>query len=221
MNLYPLTAPIILNDVIYEEYGGNLDTCTPLQRQAAYLIAEKEVSEMLETFLLPVTVTGTYSYAPLLMLDHSYIITVNRVEFIEFDGDVYWSQDGVNNDYIAIRDDSYGLVDINYLSGYCHCHTAGEYPYRVRVSYTAGFPTGTASQADFLLGLTTYAQIILNEIIGFGNEAPGDIGVQNFKNQEYSEQRVGLFKTALGSSPKAHFANRIFTKYKKRRWVGM
>lgn len=221
MIIYPLTYPAILTDVIYEEYGGVLDTTNHVQRQAAYLIAEKEISSMLETYLLPINVTGTYLYSPSLVLDHAYVNHLNGVQFIDSENDVYWSKYETNSTYFALRDDTYGIVDLLYLSGYCNCHTLGEVPYHVNVLYNAGLPTGTASQADFLLALTTYATIIINEIIGFGNEAPGDIGVQEFKNQEYSERRVGLFKTALGSSPKAHFANRLLNKYKKRRYVGL
>lgn len=221
MILYPLTAPIILTDVIYEEYGGVFDTTNHVQRQAAYLIAEKEVSNSLDTLLLPMNVTGTHSYRPSLVLDYAYVNHLNGVQFLDSENDVYWSKYETNSTYFALRDDTYGIVDLLYLSGYCNCHTMGQYPYHVNVLYNAGLPTGTATQADFLLALTTYATIIINEIIGFGNEAPGDIGVQEFRNQEYWEKRVYLHKTAFGSSPKAHFVNRLLSKYKKRRWVGI
>lgn len=225
MNLYPFTTPLILTDAIYEAYGGNTGTATAAQRQAAYQMAEEQAWRDMDTFLLPVKVTGTFVYNPThgaLILDYTYISAVHRVEFIDTQEDVYWSQNGTDNVYVSLRDDTYGLVDLHYLVGNCHCATSVHpYPYQIRVVYTAGLPTGTANHPDVLLALTTYAQIILNEIIGFGNESPGDIGVQEFRNQQYSENRVYLFKTAWGSSPKAHLAQRLLTKFRKRKMVGL
>jgi hypothetical protein len=219
---YPYSSPIILTDSIFENYGGFTGTTTAAQRQAAYVNAEIEVSNLLETYLLPTVVTGTYSYNPTLVLDHTYVNSVQVVQFIDTEEDVYWSQTGTANIYVSLRNDTYGLLDLHYLTTACRCHNSGRLePYHVRVMYTAGLPSGTATQADFLLALTTYAKIILNEIVGYGNEAPGDIGVQEYKNQQYSERRVYLFKTALGSSPQAHFANRILNKYKRRRAVAL
>jgi hypothetical protein len=87
--------------------------------------------------------------------------------------------------------------------------------------YTAGLPTGTANQPDMLMALTEYAKIGINEMIGFGNEAPGDIGVQDFQNQQYREMRVKLLRTSFGTSAKAQFIDRLLSKYKQRRWVGL
>jgi hypothetical protein len=71
------------------------------------------------------------------------------------------------------------------------------------------------------LGLTTYADIILNEIQGYGNEAPGDIGVTDYRNQQYSESRVALIRTAFGTSARAQFVHRLFIKFRHHRWVGL
>jgi hypothetical protein len=188
--LYPFSSNIILNDSIFGEYGGNLDTTTPVVRQHAYQIAEMFVSEELNTLLLPHRVTGTYSYSPEIIVDHSYVQSVDVVRFIDNKESCYWAQTGTSNIYVHLKNNERGIVDVDYLVGYCNCHAVGAYPYQVQIIYTAGLPTGTANQPDILLALTMYSKIILNELIGYGNESSGDIGVQSFKNIQYSEERV-------------------------------
>ena len=217
-------VPIILNDNLYEEYGGELDTCTPQQRKNMYWLAEMMVSEALETYLLPTVVTGTYLYnklSPYVILDHTYIQSVNHTYFIDSKETIYWDQAGTANINVSLRSGDYGLVDLHYLVGSCGCHSQGSYPYKVDIVYTAGLPTGTANQPDMLMALTEYAKIGINEMIGFGNEAPGDIGVQDFQNQQYREMRVKLLRTSFGTSAKAQFIDRLLSKYKQRRWVGL
>lgn len=224
MDIYPFSSPIILTDSIFVSYGGHTGTSTPAQRTAAYLIAEEKVSDDISTFLLPVTVTGSYPYNPngTYFTDYAYVNEIRVVRFIDFDGDIYWAVTGTNNSYIGLRYDDYGLVDINHWLDHCNCFSSvSPLPYQVQIMYTAGLPTGTANHSNILLALTTLADITLNEIIGFGNEAPGDIGLQTFKNQEYQETRVRLFRTGFGSSPRAHFASDLLKKFRKPRYVGL
>lgn len=221
--LYPYSSPIILNDAIFEEFGNNLDTTTPATRQHAYYIAEKKTTEYLETFLLPTTVTGTYSYNPSILLDHAYVSAINVVQFLDNKEYVYWSQTGTANVYQSLRNSEYGIMDLFYLSGWCSCHPYRGiyYPYQVKVSYTAGLPTGTANQSDFLMGMSMYAGVILNEILGYGNESTGDIGVIEFKNLDYAEKRVGLINTVFGNSAKAKFIRDALSTHKLYRHVGL
>lgn len=222
---YVHRVPIILTDTLYEEYGGALDTCTPQQRKNMYWLAEMMVSEALETYLLPTSVTGTYLYnklSPFVILDNTYIQSVNHVYFKDTKEEIYWDQAGTANVYVSLRSGDYGLVDLHYLVGSCHCSSGGNpFPYQVDIVYTAGLPTGTANQPDIIMALTEYAKIGINEMIGFGNEAPGDIGVQNFSNQQYQETRVKLLRTAFGTSAKAQFIDKLISKYKMKRWVGL
>lgn len=222
MNFYPYSSAFILNDATYLAYGGNTATSTAPQRNACYWIAERTLSEDLETFLKPTIITGTYLYNTLdkfITLDHSYVSRVIQTDFIDSQEKVYWSQTGSENLYIALRDDARGLVDIHYLIYSYNALTFCTYPYKIRIVYEAGLPTGTSTSPDILLALSTYSQIILNEIIGYGNEAPGDIGVQEFYNQQYREVRVKLTNTAFGSSAKAQFIKKLIEKYRKKRFL--
>ena len=215
-NNYPYSDPIILTDEIFHAYGGHISSSVGAQRQAAYFIAERTASEDLNTFLLPTIITGSFLYNQSydIMLEHGYINSIISTKFIDKTEDVYFTVTGVDNVYIGLQDDLRGLVRL----------TPWSYDsslYKLQIVYNTGLPSGTSFRPDVLLGLTTYADIILNEIQGFGNEAPGDIGVQNFKNNDYYETRVGLIRTAFGTSARAQFAHNLFTKIRKKRWVGL
>lgn len=222
MNLYPYSSAIILNDATFVEYGGHTGSSVVAQRNAAYWIAERTLSEDLDTFLLPTIVTGTYLFRlndPFLTLDHTYIIRVIKTSFYDTKEEVYWSQAGTANVYVSLRDDERGLVDIHWLLGSCNCAQNNYFPYKIQEVYEAGLPTGTANRPDILLALTTYADIILNEIVGYGNEGPGDVGVQNFSNQQYREERAKLVNTVFGNSSRAQFIKKLITKYERKRFV--
>lgn len=223
MNLYPLSNPIILTDTIFTQYGGHPDSSSPAQRTAAYLMAEMAASRDLSTLLLPVIVTGTFTFNPIqtqngLMLDYCYIRRVIATYFLDFDGNVYWGQTGTSNNYVAIREDDFGTIDINYM---LNPGASSTYPYKIRVVYEAGLPTGTATRPDYLMAMTIYADLMLQEIIGYGNEAPGDIGVQKYANQEYREERIGLLRTTFGTSARANLAHRLLTGDRLHRYAGL
>ena len=222
MTTYAYSTPIILTDEIYSDYGGQLDNTTDSQRDAAYLISEMQLSSELETYLLPTIVTGTYLYNPLdkfLILEHSHVQRIIRTRFIDIEEYAYWSQAGTDNIYFSLRDGERGLVDIHSILGNYSCNHSYMYPYKIEEVYEAGLPTGTANKPDILLALTTYANIVLNEIIGYGNESSGDIGVQQFSNQNYSESRVKLLRTSFGTSARAQFIKKLIGKYIRKRWI--
>jgi hypothetical protein len=219
MIFYPYDAPIILTDDIFVSYGGHTGTTTSFQRQAAYLMAEMTAYDDLHTFLLPTVVTGTYAYKEKLVLELNFISSIRSVFFLNAKEEVYWSVSGTANSYVSLIDADRGVLDMPKLLGVCY--TTPPTPTSVSIVFEAGLPTGTANQPDMLMALTTYADLMLNEIVGFGNESPGDIGVQRFSNQDYNEQRVYLYQTAWGTSPKARLAHRLLGRYRKRKWVSL
>src|SRR3972149_5790771 len=86
-----VTAPSILTDTIFVDYGGHTGTSTAAQRMAAYAIAEGQAAQEIGTFVAPTMVTGTYSWPPMgqyLKLDHTRLInTVNVTAVHEVDCD--------------------------------------------------------------------------------------------------------------------------------------
>ena len=221
---YPYFAPIILTDDIFQAYGGILGDTLPEARQASYRIAEMFVSEDIETLLLPTQLTGTYSYSPVLTLDHAYVSRVHLLRFYDVEEDLYWTISGTNNIYASLRNNGeYGIVDLHQVLGNCQgCwSTQGLLPYKIEAIYTAGLSSGQSFQSNVLLALTVASKIILNEIVGFGNEAPGDVGVQRYSNQGYSESRVGLLRTRYGTSAQANFIHNLLSDFRRYREVGL
>lgn len=223
MHNYPYNSAIILTDTLFNLYGGHTGSSVAAQRQAAYFISEIAVSDDISTLLLPTIVTGTYLYNPLheFILDHGYITKIIQTKYICQDESVFYTVAGTANDYVTLLDGEYGTAIINASGGgLCNCGNSN-IPFKVQFVYEAGLPSGTSYHPDILLGLVTYADIILNEIQGYGNEAPGDIGVQDYRNQGYSESRVALIRTVFGTSARAQFVHKLLTKYRHHRWVGL
>jgi len=224
MNFYPYDYPLILTDSIFTTYGGNTGSSVSAQRQAAYVIAEEFVSDDIGSFLLPTIITGTFLYIPhrMLILDNSYISRVILTRFISEDETIYSTVSGTANLYVHLSDDVRGVVQVDPYTAYCGCGHRDGLPYKVQIVYETGLPTGVAStNPKMLLALTASAEIALNEIIGYGNESVGDIGVQEFRNQQYSEKRVGLIRTVFGTSARAQFIHKLLTKFRKYRYVGL
>lgn len=204
MNVYPYTSPIILNDSIFVQNGGQTGTFSAAQRQAAYLIAEQQATTYIGTFLLPTIVTGTYPASTRIATDYGYvsqILSVNLLSVNPTQTDCVLNSDSGCG---RIWQDTFGYVDVQCLLSACGC-TSYKVPYQVQIAYQAGLPTGTANQPAVLLALTMAAQLSLNEMIfPSQNEGTGDIGIEQFTSLGYSEKRVPMGRTAFGTSAKAY-----------------
>ena len=217
MYQYPYSSAFILTDSIFVNYGGHTGTSVAAQRNAAYWISERMASEDMHSFLQVTTITGTFPYAwrGRYVLEHNFIQSITQVRFLDHEDDSILTVTGNDyKDYFNLVDDERGLVQTLYPCGIFDTE-------KIEFVYTCGLSSGTSYNPDILLGLTTYADLTLNEILGYGNEAPGDIGVQSYRNVGYSETRIALLRTNFGSSPRAQFAYKMFQNYKKRKWVGL
>lgn len=203
IQVYPYNSPIILNDSIFTQYGGQTGSFTSQQRSAAYLIAEKQATNFYNTFLLPTIVTGSWGYAPRIVTDYGY---VNQVYSVTIQSKKNYSQTcAIQSDSgcVFIWDDTFGYLDVGCLFSYCNCRSYVD-PWQIQVAYQAGLPTGVATQPDILLALTMAATISLNEMIfPSQNESTGDIGVESYSSLDYSEKRKALKNTVFGSSAKS------------------
>lgn len=220
--IYPYSSPIIMTEPIFQQYGGDINGSRPETRQIAYVIAEEAVTDDIGTLLLPTIITGTASWNLInpIITGYGYVSRVNLVRFLDIQERVYFTASGTANVYVSLRDDTYGIIDIHHIFANCRCiSSVNPYPYQVQYVYEAGLPTGTANNPKFLLALTTYTDMVLNQIEGYGNEADGLVGVSEFKNQDYSEKRHNLKRTIFGSSARAQFVSGLLTKYRKHRFV--
>jgi hypothetical protein len=212
--IYPYNAPVIMTDVIFTTYGGQVGSTVVAQRQGAYLIAEMAASADIDTLLIPTRVTGSYYPHPsdlYLLTDYAYVTNVANISMYDYRNNlIYSTAGGIQQGYFNVRNWELGQIDLFYPIYW-------GIPYRIEYVYDCGLPTGTSNSPDMLLALTTYANIILNEIMGYGNESVGDIGVQDFQNQQYRETRVKLLQTSFGSSAKANFAHKLLTRFRLHR----
>lgn len=221
MILYPYLTAFILTDELFSRFGGDPNASPYDLRQSAYQIAESAVYYDLETPLRLTTFTGTFAYSPSMILDHAYVQSIQFVHYIDAKGTIYRTVTGTSNYEVNLDDADMGLVSITpYCSYPCFSNSVGYLPDKVQVIYTAGLASGTSYDGRILSALTQYAMIQINEMVGYGNESPGDIGVKDYSNQEYSETRVPLLRTAYGNSTKANFIHHLMSPYRKRRHVG-
>lgn len=219
MQEYPYSTAQIINDAVFLAYGGETGTSTSGQRNAAYFIAEKQMSEHIGTLLVPTTVTGSW-YQPTnfnpLVTDYGHVTEVKSV-FVNTSTLIDCTLTA-NQACALIRNDGYGYLDVIYILSVCNCTNIFGVPYSVSVAYTAGLPTGTSMQPDMLLALTMAAQINLNEMDNhtLHNEGAYDIGVQRFNSLGYSEERVKLGHNAFGSSAAAQKIANLVKGYVRR-----
>jgi hypothetical protein len=208
-----------MTDTIFNLYGGSLDGSVPAQRTAAYCIAEVAAEMDLGTFLLPTVYTGTYMWSSEINLDHSYVTKLYQTQFADFEEDVYFTVTGTANIYQAMRDWEYGILNLSLL--YASSCSGCKSPWQVKIVYQAGLSSGTSYTPNVLMSLTTYSQIVLNEMIGYGNEAPGDVGVKEYSNMDYTEKRVAMLQTSFGTSAKSNFAHKLLSGLRKYKIAGM
>jgi hypothetical protein len=212
MHLYPYTAPIILTDNIFLTYGGQTGTTTLAQRQAAYLIAEQQVSTYVGTFLLPTRVSGTTDWIygrSRFATEYGYVHNFVWIRAIDHAGLQVHVVSGANQ-WASIKEDTFGYIDVSDFELVCGCHSSVSNPYKFQYVYDAGLPTGTANNPSMLLALTGASQIVLNEMsYPSANESTGDAGVTQYSSLDYSETRKGWKNTALGSSAKSAFIARM------------
>jgi hypothetical protein len=205
--IYPYTTPQILTDPIFLTYGGQTGSSTAAQRQAAYVIAEEQMTEHLSTFLVPTIVSGSAWYRGGTLFETEYgnvqrVLLFQAQEVKRLSPLEFRAHEGT----ALIRSGQFGLVDV-----VIPCH----YPfiYSNTVVYESGFPTGTVPSL-LQAGLVLAAQINLNEwVVDLANEGVGDVGIQQFSNQSYSEQRKKLGRNAFGSSALAQRVSVLTKKY--------
>jgi len=210
--------PIILTDDIFIKYGGATGTTSEIERQTSYDIAEDMVSQFLHTPLEISQVSGVYNLPNDLnkfSLDHTWVDGIDQIGYYSCDtaymvtGTVlgrYYSEQGVVP-LALFHNGLYGWPDDGHFI----------------FSYNAGLPTGTFSKASYMMGLVQYAQLVLFELTDPSSleGGVGDIGVQAFGDNGYSEQRKKLISTLLGNSNRVHGIRRFLSGLRRRKGVNL
>jgi len=219
MKQYPYFTPQILTDSVFLLYGGQTGTSSVAQRQAAYLLAEEQMTEEIHAFLLPTTVTGTYFWkgGNPVYLDYGWLLNVYSVSIESVDGLNSCQTTSVTGCYAIRGDGQYGAIDISYLLNCSGCGSWVYPPYNIKVAFQSGLSTGTSTQPAVLTALTIAAQINLNEMdVSLSNETTGDAALEFVINQKYHEKRLRGVQTAFGNSALANRAAKLVRKYKAR-----
>lgn len=213
---YPYSTPQILTDSLFVQYGGQTGTSTVAQRQAAFVMAEEQMTEHLSAFLVPTIVSGSAWYRGGTLFETEYG-HVQQVLYVQaktvsqlnpLDTNIYTGS-------ALIRNAEYGYIDITFPAYYAGCYNG--LLYENMVVYQSNLSTGTVSGPVMLAALTIAAQVNLNEMdVSLANEGVGDVGIQSFSNQGYSEQRVKLGRNAFGSSALAQRAARLVKKLRSK-----
>lgn len=232
MQIYPFSSPIILTNALFAAYGGQgTGTFANTTLQAAYLMAETQVTTYIGTPLLSVTVTGTFPFQhqARIATDYGYVQQLLSVSIL--------TKQNCNDCSLTANDgcgyvyqDTFGYVDFRQLASVCGWgwwgYPTSPYistyaPYQIQLAYTAGLPTGTASHPNILRALTIIAQTNLNDmfpgLVG-QNESVGAIGIQEYRALDYFEKRAehALIKTALGDDAMSQRAKKLIDAVVKR-----
>jgi len=218
MKNYPFLIAQILSEQLFVTYGGRTGTASAAQVAGALTIAERQMTEQLGTYLVPVTVTGTYyvnnDFEPL-VLEVGRIREVKRATFHFIES----LETGTYTNYPAIaqlRDAESGFIDVRFhLNGYPCQWQPG--PYEVEIVFTAGMDTGTTMNEPSLhMGLAAAADLVLNEMVDPGGFEV-QVGVQDWSSMRYRENRTPLHNTAFGMSARANYISRLVEHLKVRR----
>lgn len=218
---YLVTGTSVLTDAIFSDYGGNLDSSTAAQRNAAYQIAEQFAIQEIGTFLTPTTVSGTFAW-PIherLNLPHTHVRSVSSLTAIHEAG-CDCADDQVELSGCAwILDYQAGIVSLRecgYQAGAsiaCGCtYREGGQPLLYQIVYEAGIQAGlVAANAAALQGLVTAADLALEQIIDpdGAQGGAGDPSLTSFSDTGYSQSHQFLIMTSFGGSPRANFAARM------------
>ena len=203
MIVYPYITPQIMDDDLFAQYGGYIGSTVAWQREIAYNIAEMQVSTYLNSFIIPTTATGTFSFydSGKINIDYGYYLT--EISSVELD----YRSCGVT----SLATGSSRIINALYGEAIIYdelVNKAGSRGELATIVYTSGLPTALTNLPIVRAVLTRLAQIELNEITDpTANEGgAGDAGVQGFSAISYSEQRVALKHTSFGTSA---MANRI------------
>lgn len=232
MQMYPLNYPIVLNDTVFSQYGGQgTGSFARAILDNAYLMAEMQATSYIGAPLLPVTVTGTFPFMhqTRIATDYGYVQQLLSISILTKQNCQDCSLTS-NNGCGYVYQDTFGYVDFRQLAGTCGWSWWGYpyspyilayAPYQIQFAYIAGLPTGTATQPGIMRALTILAQANLNDmfpgVVG-NNESVGMVGVQEFKSLDYSETRAdhALVKTALGDDAQSQRAKKLIDMSVKR-----
>lgn len=197
-------------------YGGRIGTSTTPIREAAYLLAEDQMTEHLNSFIIPTIITGSISHIRdnLFQTDFGHVQQIYGVSLVSV-RQLSPLLTEVHTGSALIKNAEHGLIEV-----FTDC--TNFWLESASAIYKSGLASGTSTQPAMLSALTMAAQINLNEMnVSLANEGVADIGVQRFSNQAYSEERKRLLNTVFGNSAASQRIARLVKRYRSRPGLGL
>ena len=135
-----------MTDSSFLLYGGMTGTSSDLQRQIAYGLAEEQMTEYLQSFLIPTVVTGTYLWrgGNPIILDYGNITNIYLVAISSHDESNRCAMTYVTGCFSIRGDGKYGAIDVQALANCSGCGQIVSPPYNVQIVYESGLQTGTS-----------------------------------------------------------------------------
>lgn len=242
MNFAPMlfqgTGSQYLNNELFTQLGFYTGTSSDFMLNLAYTLAERETSRQIGTYWLPTTVTGTYAnfrvgdpvYAGAGML-----ISVDSVVLFERSG--YGEERRISgsgyiidpfNGIFAIQVSPYDTSQFRNsptaVYGNCNgCPVASSGPaglYKVEVSYTAGYPSGTWSDPTITAAIAMSADQTLKLLRDEGELPDEDLQfIKQYSVGRYAQSVEGKWAmpTRFGFSGKSQLIARMLDHWKVKR----
>lgn len=214
----------------FTEYcGGDVGGYTSAQITTALNIAEWLAQNFLNTSLTPTQETEEYPWPFLkaLQLKKRRIITIDSVTALHLiDCDCSWTS---TTECAVIFDALMGIINPIACGAFPCCTSGGQWcgcvcPARIRVVYTAGFPSGYFTGgvgAVFTMAVCQIAKYILPQITTILSE--GDKTITSWSSMDYSEsmKEVTEWIRAWSGDPRVVQALNLLRKIKGYRFVGI
>ncbi len=210
--------------------GGDVGGYTNAQIQIALDIAEWLAEDFLNTPLTPTQQTEEYPWPFLkpIQLKKRRVITVDTITALHYlDCDGTWTTTDEN---AVIFDALQGIINPIACGAFPCCTAGGQWcgcvcPARIRVVYTAGYPSGyftdTKVGATFKFAVSQIAKYILPQSTSI--LAEGDKTITSWSSMDYSEsiKEVPEWVRAISGSPLVKQALNLLGMIKKKRFIGI
>ena len=212
--------------------GGDVGSYTSAQITIALGIAEWLAQNFLNTSLTPTQQTEEYPWPFLkpLQLKKRRILTLDSITALHLlDCNCEWTSTDECVGADIIFDALMGIINPIACGAFPCCTSGGQWcgcvcPARIRVVYTAGFPSGSFTGgvgAVFTMAVCQIAKYILPQITTI--LAEGDKTITSWSSMDYSESiaEVTEWVKAWGGDPRVVQALNLLRKIKGYRFIGI
>lgn len=227
--VYPYTTPQYLTEEIFVNCGKFTGTATNFQINLAFMLAEIQVQEELNTYLSPTEVTVEVSNFVLnknFYLPTGKLLEIKRVVLYRQKGEETLLVSGygiVANEFYGVSKINASPHDINYLpcnSCLVSPNQSDDFYYKASITYVSGYPSGTHNDPRIRMALSEAADLNLKTLRDEGELADeAHQFIRSYSIGRYSQSVSDRYirQTRFGLSGKAQFIGNLLETFKIRR----